>query len=114
MYDDITNEIAEAFNTDLADAVSSFVAKREITENYNPSTGDVEEGVFSYSGRGIFSSYSLKDIDGTLVLQNDQKLIALQADVTAIPEKGDIVNGLTVISISKDPANTTWTIQLRA
>lgn len=114
MYDDITNEIAEAFNTDLADAVTEFKGVRFAKGNYDPITGKSDDQIINYSGRGVFGSYAINLIDGDAILATDQKLTVLQAEVTDLPKINDSINGYKVIHIGRDPANITWIIQLRA
>ncbi len=114
MRDEISSEIAEAFDSDLADAVSEFSGKRVIKGIYDPITGTAADTVINYTGRGVFGSYALSLVDGESILSTDQKLTTLQAEVTDVPLINDKINGFTVISVSKDPANVSWIIQLRA
>lgn len=114
LFEEITNELSDAFDNDLADAVGSFEGKRAVKDNYDPVTGLSNNTEINYKGRGVFGSYSAMLIDGKSILAADKKLTALQAEVTAIPQINDNINGYKVISVSKDPVSVSWIIQLRA
>ena len=114
LRDDITADLAEAFDSDLADAVTGFTASHPGVPAYDPATGGVVSVPIAYSGRGVFAGYRLDQIDGTLILAADKRLIALQSEVTRAPAVGDIVAGMAVVRVEADPAGVTWGVQLRA
>lgn len=112
LHDEITSDIANAFNTDLADAVTDFTATRQkqtddwvINDNGTPTE--------AYTGRGVFGSYSAYETDGQAIGIHDVKLICLQSEVTGTPMIDDVINDMCVLSIAKDPADVSYTIQLR-
>ena len=111
---EIQADIAAAFDTDLADAVQEFTGKRVIVGQLDPVTDTQTSTTIEYSGRGVFSDYDTKEVDGLNILRTDTKLIALQNEVTEIPAIGDKISGLfDVINVGKDPADCTYQIQLR-
>lgn len=121
LRDDIQADLAEAFDEedDLADAVTAFTGSREVAGEYDPTTGTSTTTV-TYSGRGVFGSFRQDEIDGQHILRTDIKVTALQNEVLldtddspATPKIDDKINGLKVISVGKDPAGATWSIQLR-
>lgn len=114
LYDEITVDLAEAFDSDLADVATDFTGVRVTKGNYNPITGESEDILTKYRGRGVFGNYARSLVDSESILATDQKLTALQAEVTDTPQINDKIKDFTVISVSKDPANVIWTIQLRA
>lgn len=114
MRDDITADLAEAFDSDLADNVTAFTAEHPGPAAYDPATGTMTPTVTAYSGQGVFDFYRLDQIDGTLILATDQSLIALQAEVTRAPEVGDTIAGMKVKRVEQDPAGVIWQIQLGA
>lgn len=114
LRDELTLAIAEAFSGDLADAVKEFAAMHVSPGTYDPVTGSQTAENIPYSGRGVFTDYSNHEIDGSMILATDIKLIALQAEVTRAPVVGDAINGLRAQRVSEDPAGATWTVQLRA
>lgn len=114
LRDEISADIAEAFDNDLADAITEFIGIRKADGDYNPSTGKVENNSITYTGRGVFSSYKLENIDSTLIQTKDKKLTVLQAEITLEPKVDDVINGLKVIAITTDPADVSYTIQLRS
>lgn len=127
MRDEIQAELAEAFNDPdgLADAVRPFTGQREGEGQYDPVTGVVAPSLITYGGRGVFGSYESKEIDGSLIQATDEKLLILQNEllitengeattIAAVPAIGDIIAGKRVMRVSRDPADATFTVQLRA
>ncbi|MFW2098489.1 glutamate 5-kinase [Acinetobacter sp. ULE_I057] len=118
MRDKIQSKVAKAFNTKLADAVTTFTCSKEIQsgdfdfETQTYPTVTVEQ----YSGRGVFGSYKrdlVKPIDYQI---EDVKATVLQNEVTGVPQIDDVwVAGVEfkVLSISKDPSESIWICQLR-
>lgn len=124
MREEIQAELAEAFDDPdgLADAVKPVAGVRKDTPVYNPSTGQTSSGTSTYSGRGVFGSYLAKDVDGSLILTTDVRLLVLQKELVATvagvsspiePKVGDTIGGQRVINVGQDAAGATWTLQLR-
>ena len=118
LRDEITADIKEAFNTDLADAVQPFTGSR--TVQGEPSIEDIltntvgsNSTTINYSGRGVFGSYSEFEVDGEAIKANDVKLTALQSEVTTRPQLDDVINGYQVVAVNQDAASVTFNIQLR-
>ena len=118
LRDEITADIKEAFNTDLADAVQSFTGSR--TVQGEPSIEDIltntvgsNSTTINYSGRGVFGNYAEIEVDGEAIKANDVKLTALQSEVTNTPKLDDVINGYQVVAVNQDAASVTYTIQLR-
>src|SRR5690606_39313752 len=92
LRDEITAELAQAFDTDLADAVSTFTGSRVIGQGpYDPITDTRPAITEDYEGRGVFGSFKVNIIDGVQILRTDIKLTALQAEVTKIPKIDDTI-----------------------
>ena len=119
MRDELQEELAAAFDEDLADAVDLFTCEKLIysgdfdfeTQTY-PVVGDE-----SYLGRGVLGNY-LKDlVKPTDYHVEDAKAIVLQNELSQAPQIGDewdFSHGkFKVINISKDPTDSIWTCQLR-
>ena len=125
LRDDIQADIAEAFDTDLADAVRSFTGSREVVGEYDPVTGTTGGTTVTYSGRGVFGSFRQDEIDGQHIIATDTKLTALQnelllldeqnvvTETQAEPRVNDDIDGQTVVAVQQDPAAATWTLALR-
>lgn len=127
MREEIQAEMAEAFDDPdgLADAVKPVTGVRKVAGEYDPELGgDSPETTLTYMGRGVLGSYLSKEIDGSLIQTTDKKLLVLQNELfvseaglpmaaPAAPAIGDIVNGMRVMNVSADPADATWTAQLR-
>ena len=120
MRDELQEELAVAFNEDLADAVDSFTCTKLIysgefdfeTQTY-PIVGDE-----SYSGRGVlFGSYQKDLVKPADYQAEDAKASVLQNEVTGIPQIGDVwatsKGDFKVVNIGADPTDSIWTCQLR-
>lgn len=118
LRDEITVELIQAFDTDLADAVSAFTGSRVIGQGpYDPITDTRPVITENYSGRGVFGSFEVNIVDGVQILRTDVKVTALQAEVTKTPRIDDTITqggvAYKVIHVGQDPAAATWTIQIR-
>ena len=120
MRDELQEELAAAFNDDLADAVDSFTCTKLIYSgvfDFETQTYPVV-GSESYSGRGVLFGSYLKDLVKPADYQaEDAKAIVLQNEVTRVPQIGDVwatsKGDFKVINIGADPTNSIWTCQLR-
>ncbi|WP_070414900.1 hypothetical protein [Pseudomonas lundensis] len=125
LQDKLQTKMAKAFDGKLADAVRAVSGARVVAGEYDPITGsDTGGSTLNYSGRGVFSSYLAREIDGSLIQTTDEKLLVLQNELfvlldgaqtaeIAAPAIGDIISGKRVLNVSEDPAMATFTIQLR-
>ena len=118
LRDEITADIKDAFDTDLADAVKPFIGIRTIQgepsiEDILTNTVGSNSTIINYSGRGVFSSYAEIEVDNESIQMNDVKLIVLQGEITNIPKLDDVINGYQVVAVNQDAASVTYTIQLR-
>ena len=118
LRDEITADIKEAFDTDIADAVKPFTGSRAVQgepsiEDILTNTVGSNSTIINYSGRGVFSSYAEIEVDNESIMANDVKLTALQSEVTTRPQLDDNINGYQVVAVNQDPASATFTIQLR-
>ena len=118
LRDEITADIKDAFDTDLADAVQPFTGIR--TVQGEPSIEDIltntvggNSTTINYSGRGVFSSYAEIEVDNESIQMNDVKLIALQDEVANTPKLDDVINGYQVVAVNQDSSSTIWNLQLR-
>ena len=121
--DELQTDIAEAFDTDLADAVNAFTGRYVIQSDWDPVTETGGETAVIYIGRGVLSRYKQSRIDNVNILAGDLKLTALVNEVTDKPAVDhiitapDLVTGLPqtyqVKDVSTDPAKATYRIQLR-
>lgn len=112
--EEIQADLAEAFDTDLADAVVPFSGGITLPGTWDPvdevSTDPV---VIAYTGRGVMDSYESRRVDGINILSTDQLLIALINETTGTPAVGHMINGFDVKNVQKDPAGAHYEIQLR-
>lgn len=121
MRNEINADIKEAFDTDLKDAVKPFVGERIVkSDSLNDwlENDSTEQSLIQYEGRGVFSGYSLMEVLEQSVSKGDVKLICLQAETTQEPLLDDFITAddikYRIISITKDPVNVSYSIQLRS
>lgn len=120
MRDELQAELAEAFSTDLADAVDTFTCEKPIYSgefDFETQTYPVV-GSDSYSGRGVlFGSYQKDLVKPADYQAEDAKAIVLQNEVTQVPQIDDVwvtsKGDFKVVNIGADPTNSIWTCQLR-
>lgn len=123
LREDIQTELAEAFDTDLADAVVPFTGEYLGPGVRNPITEETTAQPVFYSGRGVLDSYDSRRIDSINVKVGDVLLICLANETTDIPAVGhkiaveDLLTGqqatYRVVSPGIDPAKAHYEIQLR-
>jgi hypothetical protein len=113
--EEIQADMAEAFDTDLADAVLPFTGGITLPGAWDPVTetgGDPV--VIAYSGRGVFDSFKIAQADGVNIRATDQLLIALTNEtIGGTPDIGHKINGFDVVNVQLDPAGAHYEIQLR-
>ena len=125
LRDDLQADLADAFNTDLADAVLAFSGSYTTTGNWDPVTETSTSVDVSYSGRGVLAKYETKRIDNINILSSDLKLVALTNEVTDRPIEGHKISApdladrtknvsYIVKSVQVDAASATYQVQLRA
>lgn len=110
----IQTDLAEAFDTDLADAVQPFTGGITLPGMWDPVTEiGSDPVVIAYSGRGVFDEFKIERIDGINIRAKDQLLIALTNETTGTPDIGHKINGFDVVNVQTDPAGAHYEIQLR-
>lgn len=115
LREDIQAGMAEAFDTDLADAVQAFTGGITLPGTVDPVTeAPTGEEVIAYTGRGVFDGFRIDLIDGLRIKATDKLLIALTNEVIGgTPQVGHKINGLDVLAVETDPAGAHYEIQLR-
>lgn len=118
LRDELMADIAEAFDTDLADAVSSFAGSRfEPTGPADPISQTQPGNTVTYIGRGVFGSFGIQVSEVMNILRTDIKLTCLQAEVSNTPKVDDTVESggerYKIINVAADPASASWSIQVR-
>ena len=120
LRDDLQADLAEAFNDDLADAVTAFIGTRAVASDTDSDIDDwmnppnaPSNNTMTYTGRGVFTDYSTYELNSDIINVTDVKLIVLQNEITAEPIADDKINGYSVVRVNRDPALATYEIQLR-
>lgn len=113
---DLQIDLADAFDTDLSDAVKSFTY-REISKVFNPTTNTTTDTPTDYLSRGVFSRFKRSVMKDSNVLPTDIKLIILQHELATIPLEHSLIvttdRIYNIIKVMQDPANATWKLQCR-
>lgn len=80
LYTDITNDIVNAFDTTLADAISVINITEFGTSSYNPTTGTTTKSQTVYTTRGVVISLSQEDIRDEPTLKGGVNIIILDTE----------------------------------
>ena len=120
---DIKSDLAAAFDTDLADAVSAFTGTYMGSGVRDPISETTTAQPVTYTGRGVLDNYDSRRIDGMNIKVGDVLLICLANEVSDKPAVGhqitanDLITGLPatyrIVSPGIDPAKAHYEIQLR-
>ena len=120
LRDDIQADLAEAFDDELADAVTAFTGTRTTASDTDDGTDDwmnppgtPSNSTMTYTGRGVFADYSTYELESDIINVTDVKLICLANEITNEPIADDKINGYSVVRVDKDPAEAAYEIQLR-
>lgn len=123
LRDDLQRDLAEAFDTDLADAVQPFTGEYLGPGAYDPVTEQTTAQPVTYTGRGVLDSYDSRRIDNINIKVGDAMLICLANEITDVPAVGhkitvhDLLTGqqavYRVVSPGIDPAKAHYEVQLR-
>ena len=124
LRDELQADLAEAFDTDLADAVVDFSGEYMGPGVVDPVTEENTAQPVLYSGRGVLSRYEDRRIDNINILVGDLRLTALANEITDTPDVGHKITApdlmdrskqvvYLVKSVRSDPASATYRLQLR-
>lgn len=123
LRDDIQADLAEAFDDDLADAVSAFTGTYMGPGEWDPVSETSTAQPVTYTGRGVLDSYDSRRIDNINIKIGDVLLICLANEVTGRPQVGHQIAALDLITeevvsyrvegAAMDPAQAHYEIQLR-
>ena len=124
LRDELQADLAQAFNTDLADAVLAFTGEYIGPGVWDPVNETTTAQPVTYTGRGVLSRYEDSRIDNVNILVGDLRLTALANEVTDTPDVGHKISApdlmdrtkqavYLVKSVRSDPASATYRLQLR-
>lgn len=88
LRDELQADLAEAFDTDLADAVLAFTGEYMGPGVWDPVNETTTAQPVTYTGRGVLSRYEDSRIDNINILVGDLRLTALANEVTDTPDVG--------------------------
>lgn len=119
MKAEIEAALTEAFDTDLADAITVFTLIDRKAGVYDPTTGTVSSSEATYATRGIYSPYTTLEMaqSGGAIDSRDYKVLIMLKDIAVTPTTNMIlaINGAEykIVSISSDPINVAYTLRVR-
>ncbi|UMY59806.1 glutamate 5-kinase [Pseudomonas sp. LS.1a] len=124
LRDELQADLAQAFNTDLSDAVLAFTGEYMGPGAWDPVNETTTAQPVMYTGRGVLSRYEDSRIDNVNILVGDLRLTALANEVTDTPDVGHKITApdlmdrskqvvYLVKSVRSDPASATYRLQLR-
>ena len=115
LKDEIDAEVAEVLLGELREALSEFQGERKVNTITKDDwiSGSNSAVTVTYSGKGVFTDYSSREIDDNIIEATDTKLICLQSHLSNTPQRDDLINGYRVVNINKDPLDVSYEIQLR-
>jgi hypothetical protein len=118
LRDEIQQDIAEAFDTDLADAVKPFTLHHYERGGYNVSSGSVTSPAESTTeSRGVFDSYINYEIFNSAIEPTDIRLIVLMNELLITPRVGDKIlesaHTYRIIFVEQDPADASYILTIR-
>lgn len=118
LRDEITADIAAAFDADLADAVSEFTGSRFEPSGPPDPISQTQPGQrIAYSGRGVFGGFGVQVSEALGILRTDIKLTALQSEVSGQPKIDDTIERggarYRIINVGQDPAGASYSLQIR-
>jgi len=114
---DITADIQDAFDGELADAVkvSNLIYYSTV---YDTSTGVVTNTETPEATRGVIDYVNESMIDDEVIQRGDVSILILQGELAVTPQIDDFIQeGTTryrLYNISSDPADVQWTLLARA
>jgi len=113
LRDDLLADIAEAFDSDLSDAMKSFVLNTS-TGAYDPIT-ETYGTTQSYSSRGVFIAVDGNDYGNKFVEGAEYQIIILTNEIAVKPQQGEIISQdslgeFNILKSSADPTDSIYTV----
>jgi len=118
LYDDIQNDIAEAFNDDLSDTVKSVTISKTIVTGYDAAAGEQVSTTQSYETRGIIiqdeeskgsDETMVEGIVNLLILDSEKSIDSFKIGMDIIIDN----NIYEIKGLKPDPAGATHTLRCR-
>ena len=116
LYDDLTADIKDAFDTDLADAVNTLELLYLVSNAYDPGLGTNDRTEQTYPTRGVVEPVAggTRELDAEVQRATDYQFLILHAELDAEPRVDDKIrydgNDYQINNVEQDPAGVTWLI----
>ena len=118
----LEGELADIINDALesADVPFDLTLSRDVPGSTAPPYSQWNPGpptTQTHACRGFVDDYRADQRDGTLIMQNDRKVVILAPSISVTPVPGDKVTArgqeYTVVTVQADPALATYLCQVR-
>jgi hypothetical protein len=119
LYDDIINDVANAFDTDLADAVVSVTVTQYQRGTYDPTSGNPNATILNQqTTRGVYTGNWQYEVYNSSVEPIDEMFLMLQSEISFEPDIGTVIESTVrgksrILEIRKDPVNATYEFRIR-
>ena len=114
LQSELLEELAEAFDGDLADAVRPFVYNSVSTGEYDPSQGKTANAFSEHNSRGVFDKVSQDKVLNSSTNAVVAEILILSDELSVTPSKNDFIqegeDRWVVNDIRIDPAKVVWTL----
>lgn len=114
----LAKAVSSAFSA-LGDIPESITFRRE-TSTYVASTGvNTKTDSDTTVSKAVFTSYKATEVDGTVIMAYDVKVLIQQSDISITPNLATdvVIRGsrtYNIVSSMEDPAGVLYILQLRA
>ena len=114
IYAELQADLAEALDTDLADAAMVLTYIEVTSGTYDPSTGAPSGTTNNYSTRGVVSVIGKQHADGEVLKVGDYAFLILDSEIDATPDVGQIIRydskDYIINNVYQDEVNATWVL----
>lgn len=92
LRDDIQQDVAVAFDEDLADVISTFTLRKKTGQGEYDPEEDTHSPIYAdYPSRGVAMPASSGQVLAGIALYSDETLMILANEIGAVPEEGDLL-----------------------
>ena len=116
LQSDIQTDVAQALDSDLADATYDFIYQTSQSE-YDPVVGKPIEMKENYHTRGVFSPIENSQVDGEQIKIGDAQFLILENELEVKPEIDNLIlfgsDTYYINIVLIDPAQAMWDLTAR-
>ena len=94
----------------LTDKGQLLTFSREISSAFDPITGDNTTSTSTYTGYGAAFDYNRNEIDGSMIMKGDIRLILEATDTAPLVDDTTVVDGDTYRVMNVNPTSPAGTV----